>query len=123
MVRIYLPFVATYEAVLDALGDRTRRQILVCLKSGPAAVGELAEQLPVSRPAISQHLGVLRRSDLVTFTAQGTRNVYRLDPAGLESLRSWLDDFWTDVLGSFAAHVTQKQQTNTALKTKGQSHA
>ena len=114
---------ATYEAVLDALGDSTRRQILLCLKAGPAAVGELAEQLPVSRPAISQHLGVLRRSALVTFTSQGTRNVYRLDPAGLESLRSWLDDFWTEVLGSFASHVAQRQATYTAFKTKGQSHA
>jgi DNA-binding transcriptional ArsR family regulator len=110
--------------VLDALGDGTRRKILTCLKAGPASVGELAKQLPVSRPAISQHLGVLRRSDLVTFTTHGTRNVYRLDPDGLESLRSWLDDFWSEVLSSFAAHVAEHQATKTAaFKTKGQPHA
>ena len=115
---------ATYEPVLDALGDRTRRQILLCLKAGPASVGELAERLPVSRPAISQHLGVLRRSDLVTFTAHGTRNIYRLDPTGLDSLRSWLDDFWSEVLSSVAAHVAEQQANKTpAFKTKGQSQA
>jgi DNA-binding transcriptional ArsR family regulator len=97
--------VATYEAVLDALGDRTRRQIVQCLKARPASVGELAAQLPVSRPAISQHLRILRDSDLVTFEASGTRNVYRLDPVGLESLRGWLDSFWATVLESFAARA------------------
>ena len=66
---------ATYEAVLDALGDRTRRQIIQCLRASPAAVGELAVQLPVSRPAISQHLRILRDSDLVTFETWGTRNI------------------------------------------------
>jgi len=115
--------VATYEAVLDALGDQTRRQILQCLRASPAAVGELAEQLPVSRPAISQHLRVLRGSDLVAFTTIGTRNVYRLDPSGLESLRSWLDEFWTGVLDSFAAHVEQQKTSGTSSTKKGQSHA
>ena len=96
---------ATYEAVLDALGDRTRRQIIDCLRTGPVAVGEIASQLPVSRPAISQHLRVLRQSGLVSFEPSGTRNIYRLDPAGLESLRGWLDDFWTTVLESLATHA------------------
>jgi DNA-binding transcriptional ArsR family regulator len=97
--------VATYETVLDALGDRTRRQIIQCLKAKPASVGELAARLPVSRPAISQHLRILRDSDLVTFETSGTRNVYRLDPVGLQSLRGWLDGFWATVLESFAARA------------------
>jgi DNA-binding transcriptional ArsR family regulator len=99
--------VTTYEAVLDALGDRTRRQIIRCLRTSPASVGELAAQLPVSRPAISQHLRILRDSDLVTFETSGTRNIYRLDGAGLEPLQSWLDGFWATVLESFAARAEE----------------
>jgi DNA-binding transcriptional ArsR family regulator len=110
--------VATYEAVLDALGDRTRRQIIQCLRVSPAAVGELAAQLPVSRPAISQHLRILRDSDLVTFETSGTKNVYRLDRAGLEALRGWLDGFWATVLESFAAHAEYGAET-TAPHTEG----
>ena len=107
-----LRFVATYESVLDALGDKTRRQIVECLKAKPASVAELAAQLPVSRPAISQHLRVLRDSELVRFETFGTRNVYELHPAGLETLRRWLDDFWGTVLDDFAAHVEgQGRQT------------
>jgi DNA-binding transcriptional ArsR family regulator len=83
--------VETYEAVLEALGDRTRRQIVHRLRAGPSSVGELAAALPVSRPAVSQHLTVLRRSGLVRYEELGTRNVYRLDPAGLSELRAWLD--------------------------------
>lgn len=96
---------ATYGSVLDALGDRTRRQIIQCLKESPAAVGELAAQLPVSRPAISQHLRALRDAGLVTFETSGTRNIYRVDPAGLDPLRNWLDGFWGTVLESFAAQA------------------
>lgn len=109
--------------MLDALGDGTRRQLPECLRTGPAAVGELAEQLPVSRPAISQHLRVLRESNLVTFATFGTRNVYRLDPAGLESLRSWLDDFWTSVLDSFATHVEREAAREATTTGKGPQHA
>jgi DNA-binding transcriptional ArsR family regulator len=108
--------------VLDALGDRTRRQILQCLRASPAAVGELAAQLPVSRPAISQHLRILRESDLVTFETAGTRNVYRLDPGGLESLRGWLDGFWATVLESFAAHAEHLAGTPTPHTEKGSTH-
>jgi DNA-binding transcriptional ArsR family regulator len=97
--------VGTYEAVLDALGDRTRRQIIGRLRAGPSSVGELAAALPVSRPAVSQHLTVLRRSGLVSYEELGTRNVYRLDPAGLTELRSWLDSFWEAALDSYAARV------------------
>jgi DNA-binding transcriptional ArsR family regulator len=97
--------VETYEAVLEALGDRTRRQILHRLRAGPAAVTELAAAVPVSRPAVSQHLRVLHRSGLVRYEQSGTRNVYRLDPAGLEPLRDWLDGFWQTALDSFAEYV------------------
>ena len=105
LVRENLPFVETYEAVLEALGDRTRRQIVHRLRSGPLSVGELAAALPVSRPAVSQHLSVLRRSGLVSYSELGTRNVYRLDPAGLSKLRTWLDGFWDVALDRYAQRV------------------
>jgi DNA-binding transcriptional ArsR family regulator len=114
--------VLAYESVLDALGDRTRRQILQCLRAGPAAVGELAAQLPVSRPAISQHLRILRDADLVTFESSGTRNVYRLDGAGLESLRGWLDGFWETVLERFAARAQEIAGTSTPPTETGSTH-
>lgn len=91
--------------VLEALGDRTRRQIVEILRRGPSSVGDLAARLPVSRPAISQHLTVLRRSKLVTYEEFGTRNVYRLDTTGLEVLRDWTDSFWQTVLESYADRV------------------
>lgn len=91
--------------MLEALGDRTRRKIIASLRGGPASVIELAAKVPVSRPAISQHLQVLRRSRLVTFEEIGTRNVYRLDPAGLDHLGAWLDGFWTIAMDRYAARV------------------
>jgi DNA-binding transcriptional ArsR family regulator len=99
--------VETYEAVLDALGDQTRRQIVEYLRGGPSSVGELAAMLPVSRPAVSQHLTVLRRSGLVSYEERGTRNIYRLDPAALGSLRAWLDSFWQTALDRYADAVRQ----------------
>jgi DNA-binding transcriptional ArsR family regulator len=99
--------VETYEAVLEALGDRTRRQIVHRLRAGPASVGELAAVLPVSRPAVSQHLTVLRRSGLVRYSELGTRNLYRLDPAGLSELRAWLDGFWETALDRYAERVRE----------------
>jgi DNA-binding transcriptional ArsR family regulator len=99
--------VNTYEATLDALGDRTRRQIVECLRGGPSSVGELAARLPVSRPAVSQHLTVLKRSGLVSVEERGTRNIYRLDPAALASLRAWLDTFWETALDRYADAVRE----------------
>jgi DNA-binding transcriptional ArsR family regulator len=93
--------VATYH-VLDALGDRTRRELLELLRSGPAPVGELADRLPISRPAVSQHLRVLEVCGLVAHDSVGTRNIYRVAPEGLETLRAWLDGFWATALDSFA---------------------
>ena len=97
----------TYEAVLEALGDRTRRRIMQRLRAGPSSVSELAATLPVSRPAVSQHLTVLRLSGLVSYEEFGTRNVYRLDPAGLSELRAWLDGFWETALDRYAEWVRQ----------------
>jgi len=97
--------VETYEAVLEALGDRTRRQIVHRLRGDPLPVGELAAALPVSRPAVSQHLAVLRRSGLVRYDEAGTRNLYRLDPSGLSELRAWLDGFWDVALDRYAQRV------------------
>ena len=97
----------TYEAALEALGDRTRRQIVHRLRAGPSSVGELAAALPVSRPAVSQHLTVLRRSGLVSYSELGTRNVYRLELAGLSDLRAWLDGFWETALDRYAQRVRE----------------
>lgn len=90
-------------AVLDALGDETRRSILERLARGPLAVGVLAAGLPVSRPAVSQHLRVLREAELVVETVVGTRHVHRINPAGLQVVREYLDRFWTSTLDNFAA--------------------
>ncbi|MGH8895093.1 MAG: ArsR/SmtB family transcription factor [Actinomycetes bacterium] len=95
----------TFEDVCVALGDGTRREILEELRRRPCSVGALAEMLPVTRPAVSQHLKVLQEAGLVGHRSEGTRNVYHLDPSGLEPLRSWLDAFWQDALDSFAEHV------------------
>jgi DNA-binding transcriptional ArsR family regulator len=110
--------VETYETVLDALGDRTRRLIIHRLRAGPASVGELAATLPVSRPAVSQHLTVLRRSGLVSYHERGTRNVYRLDPAGLSELRAWLDTFWEIALDHYAARVREDSDGRSAHELK-----
>lgn len=101
---------ATADAVLDALGDPTRRTVLALLREGPQAVGVLAERLPVSRPAVSQHLRVLKRADLVVDQRVGTRHLYRINSAGFVTVRRYLDGFWTDTLHNFAAlAVTQAQ--------------
>ena len=86
---------------MDALGDPTRRAIFERLAAGPQAVGELANELPVSRPAVSQHLKVLKQAGLVTDRAQGTRRLYQLDPHGIAALRAYFDRFWTQALASF----------------------
>jgi DNA-binding transcriptional ArsR family regulator len=91
-------------AVLDALGDPTRRRVLELVReSGPAPVGAIAEAMPVSRPAVSQHLKVLEGAGLVTCTKRGTRHLYAVQPDGLAVLRLWLDGFWDDALSRFKA--------------------
>jgi DNA-binding transcriptional ArsR family regulator len=88
-----------------ALADPTRRAVFERLARGPRAVGELAKGLPVSRPAVSQHLAVLKEAGLVKDQADGTRRVYRIDPAGLGAIRAWLDRFWEDSLASFKTEL------------------
>ncbi len=90
-------------AAIQALGDPTRRAVFEHLRGGPRAVGEIAAQLPVSRPAVSQHLRVLKSAGLVTERPQGTRRLYSVDPVGLAALRDYIDSFWTDALASFKA--------------------
>jgi len=85
----------------EAMGDRTRRTIVLALAERPRAVGELAADLPVSRPAVSQHLKVLKNAGLVTEQAVGTRRIYRLNEAGLAALRDQLDTFWNRALTGF----------------------
>jgi DNA-binding transcriptional ArsR family regulator len=86
---------------LDALGDGTRRRIVEVLRSGPLPVGAIAARLPVSRPAVSQHLRTLERAGLVRHTTVGTRHLYEVDGEGLEELRRWLDELWDDALERF----------------------
>jgi DNA-binding transcriptional ArsR family regulator len=90
---------------MDALGDPTRRAIFERLAKGPTAVGEIAAELPVSRPAVSQHLKVLKEAGLVTDRAEGTRRLYQLDPRGIGELRAYFDAFWTHALAAFKAAV------------------
>jgi DNA-binding transcriptional ArsR family regulator len=90
---------------MDALGDPTRRAIFERLAKGPTAVGELAKELPVSRPAVSQHLKVLKEAGLVTDRPQGTRRLYQLDPQGIGELRAYFDTFWMHALTAFKAAV------------------
>jgi DNA-binding transcriptional ArsR family regulator len=89
------------EQVLDALGDPTRRTVLKRLRGGARSVGEIADGMDVSRPAVSQHLRVLKAAHLVTDRADGTRRLYSVDPRGIEALRSWLDGFWDKALLAF----------------------
>jgi DNA-binding transcriptional ArsR family regulator len=98
--------VATYGAALEALADPTRRAVLEQLRKGPQPVGEIAARLPVSRPAVSQHLKVLKGAGLVTDRAEGTRRLYAVSPDGLNGLRAWLDTFWTDVLQAYKEAAT-----------------
>lgn len=92
-------------AALTALGDPMRRRIFERLASGPAPVGEIAAGLPVSRPAVSQHLRVLREAGLVQEAAAGTRRIYRLDPRGIGAMRDWLDAHWATALAGLAIYV------------------
>jgi DNA-binding transcriptional ArsR family regulator len=93
-----------------ALSDPTRREVLERLAHGPRSVGELAAGLPVSRPAVSQHLKVLKDAGLVRDQAEGTRRVYQIDPEGLGQLRAWLDRFWDEALEAFRAEAEKDDE-------------
>ncbi|GAA0805081.1 ArsR/SmtB family transcription factor [Spirilliplanes yamanashiensis] len=103
---------ATYQAGdgWEALGDPSRRAIVARLADGPCAVGELADELPISRPAVSQHLKVLKEAGLVTDRAAGTRRVYRLNPAGVAALRDQLDTYWSRALATYQDVVEQPDE-------------
>jgi len=94
-----------YHKALAALADPTRRRVFERLKSGPKAVGVVARGMPVSRPAVSQHLKVLKEAGLVVDRPEGTSRVYYIDPNGLGALRAWLDQFWDQALARFEAEV------------------
>jgi DNA-binding transcriptional ArsR family regulator len=94
MLRSRLP--ALPDLALEALGNAERRKLVLALADGPRSVGELAAEFPISRPAVSRHLAQLERARLVAHRAEGTRNVYFLDKAGLEATASWLSRFWDE---------------------------
>lgn len=98
----------SYGDALAALADPTRRRVFEQLRSGPQPVGVIAAGMPVSRPAVSQHLKVLKEAGLVGDRAEGTRRVYYIDPHRLGALRAWLDSFWDDALSAFQAEAERK---------------
>jgi DNA-binding transcriptional ArsR family regulator len=100
-----------YEKAFAALADPSRRRVFERLRAGPLSVGAVAKGMPVSRPAVSQHLKVLKEAGLVTDRAHGTRRVYSIDPQGLAAVRSWLDQFWDDALAAFQAEAERKPNT------------
>lgn len=97
----------TYQDTFSALGDPTRRHVFEAVSTQPRAVGELAAELPVSRPAVSQHLKVLADAGLVTCRTEGTRRIYAARPEGLAEIRAWLEQYWSDALESFAAEIDE----------------
>ena len=101
------------DRAFTALGDPTRREIFERLAERPSAVGELARVLPVSRPAVSQHLKVLKEAGLLTDRAEGTRRIYRVDPEGIAMLRDYLDSFWNRALVAFKAAAEQPNRETT----------
>ncbi len=102
---------STYQANgLSALGDPTRRAIFELLADGPRSVGELARELPVSRPAVSQHLKVLKDAGLVSDRQDGNRRLYQLNPEGIGALRAYLDQFWDKALAAFKSAAEQNER-------------
>jgi DNA-binding transcriptional ArsR family regulator len=99
-----------YGNALEALADPTRRMVFERLRQGPQAVGRLAAGMPVSRPAVSQHLKVLKEAGLVSEEQEGTRRIYRIDPDGLARLRAWLDQFWSIALDAFKAEAEKSEE-------------
>lgn len=103
----------TFGGAFAALANPTRRQVFERLRDGPKPVGVIAEGLAVSRPAVSQHLKVLSEAGLVEARSEGARRVYFIDPQGLGPLRAWLDGFWDEALGAFAAEIGGRNNPKT----------
>lgn len=126
MVSAYLPLVLTYQGVamsasstkISVLGDATRRRILELLAQAPASVAEITGQVPVSRPAVSQHLRVLSEAGLVIHRVDGTRHLYQADPEGLAELRTYLDSLWETALGQFQADAHRAAASRRTAKRK-----
>jgi DNA-binding transcriptional ArsR family regulator len=95
---------------MDALGDPTRREIMERLRTGPHAVGEIAAELPISRPAVSQHLRVLKEAGLVTERKDGTRRIYGVEPNAIGDLRAYFDSFWEQALAGFKAAAESERR-------------
>jgi DNA-binding transcriptional ArsR family regulator len=108
----------TYANALAALADPTRRRVFERLRAGPKPVGQIAKGLPVSRPAVSQHLKVLREAGLVSDRAEGASRVYAIDPKGLGQVRRWLDQFWDDALLAFKAEAEATASSSEAVGQK-----
>ena len=106
----------TYATALNCLGDPTRRKVFERLSSGPLSVSEIARDMPVSRPAVSQHLAMLKEAGLVIDRPIGTRRVYYIDPRGLSAVRAWFDQFWDQALASFQEEVGRNMQNAKGLK-------
>lgn len=102
--------VTNAERVFAALHDPTRRAVLEKLRDGPRPVGEIARNLPVTRPAVSQHLKILKDAGLVADRSEGTRRIYSIDPQGLGAMRAWLDQFWDATLTAFAAEIERSNK-------------
>jgi DNA-binding transcriptional ArsR family regulator len=102
--------VAAYGSALQALGDPTRLAVFEQIARRPRAVGELARDLPVTRPAVSQHLKVLKEAGLVTDRADGARRIYQMNPSGVEAIRRWLDGFWDEALVAFKQAAESGQE-------------
>jgi DNA-binding transcriptional ArsR family regulator len=100
-----------YAKAMDALGDPTRREIMERLRAGPRPVGEIAAELPISRPAVSQHLRVLKEAGLVTERKDGTRRIYGVEPKAIGDLRAYLDSFWEQALAGFKAAAESERRT------------
>ena len=111
----------TYATAMDALGDATRRQILERLRGGPRAVGELAAELPVSRPAVSQHLRVLKEAGLVTERRDGTRRLYRVDPKASPTCAHYLESFWEQALAGFEAAAERRREEDVTTTRRPQA--
>jgi DNA-binding transcriptional ArsR family regulator len=98
---------ANADRVFSALHDPTRRAVLDRLRAGPMPVGKIAQGFPVTRPAVSQHLKVLKDAGLVADRSEGTKRIYYIDPKGLGAMRAWLDQFWEAALASLAAEINR----------------
>jgi DNA-binding transcriptional ArsR family regulator len=108
----------TYETVLIALADPTRRSILESLRAAPRTVGELAADQPVSRPAVSQHLKVLEQASLVRVEPHGSRRLYSVRRDGLVELRRYLENFWSDMLDAYSAEVVRRVKNDPKRRTR-----